>query len=356
MRTIRGIGLVAVWTALLLIGVGAAAPVSGRTAAMVFLDSWRQVTLPLPVTSLRAQAEGHAEAWLAGGGRDVVPVAEVVASAGRRRVRSGAVLPPSFLAELGAEHGVDELVVVDVILEPARLVVMARGVGAGDGMLLWLQHHEQTIDQVLAGVDPPVEQAALEAALQRAFAALILPAGAAAVDHADVAPTLLLPASAVGCTGREARLVTHCLLADAVSAGLRPVDSAVAVAALMDAGSDPHRLDRDACALLRQRFGARTAIRPQLVGYGDADAPSRRAIGDDPDELVAAVSSLHSFTLNLFGLDLADGLLTGGAAVHVVHQGRVGWFGVPDRTSLLERLTAAAHDAWAGFGPSPEDI
>ena len=356
MRPVRGMILLAVWTALLAAQAGAAVPSAGGAAAMVFLDTWRQVTLPMPVASLRAEAEGRTAAWLAGGGREVAPTAAVMDAAGRRRVRSGAVMPAPFLADLRDELGVAELVIVEVILEPARVVLLVRGVDAGDGVLRWLLRREQPIAEILAGADAPAEEAALTEALGQAFAALAVPAGPSAAAAPGGSRTLLLPASSVGCTAREARLVTHCLLTDAVAAGMRPVDPAVAVAALMDAGADPQRLDRAARELLRDRFGARTAIRPLLVGYSDANAPARRAIGDDPEELLAAITSLHSFTLNLFGLDLADGLLTAGAEVHMVHQGRVGWFGVPDRTSLLERLTAASHEAWAGLGPLTEDL
>ena len=95
---------------------------------------------------------------------------------------------------------------------------------------------------------------------------------------------------------------------------------------------------------------------PVVVGVADAPLEDGKFV--TKASVLGHAALVAKAAVEEAGLKLSDvdGLLTAGAEVHMVHQGRVGWFGVPDRTSLLERLTAASHEAWAGLGPLTEDL
>ncbi|MEZ4387259.1 MAG: hypothetical protein R3D98_06710 [Candidatus Krumholzibacteriia bacterium] len=334
----------------------APSPGEGRAGALVFLDSWTETVLPLPVAELRLDAERQLEVALQLSGRTVVMTDGLMRLAGVRRVRSAAALSPRFLADLRDLLGIDELVIVQLIVEPQRLLMLARSLDTAQGLVWQLWQAEEPVGTLLLGDDLDAGRAALLDALTRALRS-VSEGGRVAAPDPERPRALLLPATPIGCSLQEGLLATHVLLARAAGDGRAAyVDPAYAAAVLLDAGLDPRRLDGEARALLSRTFDAQVVARPILMAYGSGPLATPRAIGNDPDERIGPRSLVSSFWLALQDVDLRDGTLVNGADLYVQHQGRTGWFGQVDRTSLLTRLQDATRTLWHDYRTSLEDI
>ena len=317
---------------------------SGRTGCLLFLDSWSETVLPLPVADLRRHVERQLEVAWQQSGRTVVMTEGLVAQAGRHRVRNSAALGPRFLADLRDQLGVDELITVQLIVEPGRLLMLARGLDTSTGLVRQLWQDEQPLAAVLLGDDPAAERDALMASLGHVMSGLAR-AGRAPDPDPGRPRTLLLPATAVGCGAQESLLATHCLLTHAVvDSRLAFVDPAYVAAVLLDAGHDPRRLDAAARRELTRTFAVASVAQPTLMAYGSGSVPTPRAIGNDPDERIGPRSQVSSFWLTLHLVDLEDGTLMAGADLYVQHHGRTGWFGV-GRPHLVAVPASGRHRA-----------
>jgi hypothetical protein len=251
----------------------------------------------------------------------------------RHLVRTGSAFAPAFLAEVAAEAGAQVLLAVGVRTDGARLTIGIRAVSTADGGLLGIG-----LAETVAG--PAGWRHDLTAATRAALPALAPTAPA---------PTLLvLPARTMGAGPQAARAATSCLLAAALADGAwRPVDPALLAGAVADAGCDLERLDARGRAVLRDRFGATWAAVPEIVSFGTT---ARRG-GLEPllEPGPADQAGLSEFALSVRLLDLSTGLVRGTASIRLDGGPVRGWFGEVEHPSDLERIRAAAEQAWSRF-------
>ena len=135
----------------------------------MFLDSWNRTVMPFSVAELRVTAERRAESTLLITGRRIAHSEDLVDLAWRHRVRTGGAVSRAFLAALRQELGITELVIVQLIVEPARLVVLARSLETDTGVVRRVWIDEEPIVPLLSGADPELEERGLKWALASGF-------------------------------------------------------------------------------------------------------------------------------------------------------------------------------------------
>lgn len=337
MKPARGIPVLAVAAWLLaLAGPTASLAQGGATppvAVVVHLLGGPSALLPADAQELRRAALDGVSALLNAQGRLASDRALTEALVRRHVVRSGSAFAPAFLAAVAAEAGADVLLAVAIQTDGARLTVDVRAVSTADGSLIGIG-----LAETVAG--PSGWQHDLTAATKAALPPLA---------PAAPAPTLvLLPARTMGAGPQAARAATSCLLAAALDRGAwRPVDPALLAGAVADAGCDLERLDERGRTVLRDRFGATWAAVPEIVSFGNV---ARRG-GLEPLLEVgpADQAGLSEFALSVRLLDLRTGLVRGTASVRLPGGPVRGWFGRTELPSDLDRIRAAADQAWSSF-------
>lgn len=313
--------------------VQAAADATTSAAVIVHLSGGPSPSLPAAASEMRRASLDLSAALLYA--QDVLVVDRALTESLVRRhvVRTGQSFGPAFLADVAGETGATILVAVSLEVEGSHLAASARAIATSDGSLLGIGLAE-------AEVGTAGWQQALSMTLRDAMPELA---------DAGAGPVLvILPARAVGTDPRTARAATSSLLATALADGRwRPLDPALVAGAVAEAGCNLERLDAKARAVLMERCGVTWAVVPEIVSF---DATARTNPSPEFAEGAGArQASLSEFTFCLRLLDLRSGLVQGTSSTRLPGGAVHGWFGMVKNLTSLQRIRAAADQAWARF-------
>ena len=289
--------------------------------------------LDIDVAGLRRTTLDMATAMVGASGAPLADRAATEELVRRHRVRSGAALPPAFLAGLHDSLGAGRLMAVTLLVGNGRITATARAIETGSGRLASVGIAET----VVVGKE---WQHALMASLRDAMPALRdpLPPGTT---------LLVLPATGVGLDVLVIRQATASLLAAATAdTKWAVVDPALATGAALASGQDLARLARSDRALLAEKFGVSWAVEAEVVSFGRDNAAAALAIPAELDEIAGAAAPVGDLTMTLRILDLGTGRIRAAETVMVPGSPHTGWFGVTHAPTLLEQMRKGAGQLW----------
>ncbi|MBU8871656.1 MAG: hypothetical protein KOO60_12390 [Gemmatimonadales bacterium] len=353
-RALVFVGLTAFCTA------GSAPAQESRTAVLVFI-AWQELEgSVLDPTLLRQATTRFLAGALISQGCEVVPDEKLAPLVTRWRQRNSLMLRDEFLAELDEELNGDRLLLVQLFLQPRRLLMAWRLIDTSSGILLSVGFSEAGLGAFArepTAVDNPGQDIVQELrgsgvwlrAAEAAARALVLPAGDPDPDWTQ--PLVVLPTRSVGSEFGSTALASHCLLEELVMRHGQVVpDPGLVVTTLRQSGYGPGQMNAQVRDLLRERFGSHVALLGKLIAYDIADARSGPAVPDVEGALFGADHSMDGFALSLMKVDLESGRVLASFEVFEDRSVEFGWFGVQHRYSLLERLQIAVVELWTGIG------
>ena len=323
-----------------------------RAPVLLFISGSSVAHLPDPVAEVRQHAARHLEAALAAGGLEVVPTEDLLPLLMSRRVRSAYSLSPAFLSDLSRDTGATHLLVAVLLVHQQRLQLLARLVHLSTASVVWAWQGEAPLsrpDLLREDFDVTGWYGSLGDVCGRCVPAVSLDAPSGGL------PLVVLPVRGLGCDPELALAATHAVLAPVAAAHRwRVVDPGVAAALLQDAGVRLDRIDAPGRRRLALDLGVRLLAAPELMVYGTSGSRSG-AMTDNNADAVTIDAGITEYELAIRFLDTANGAVVANFVSHGDNTRRVGWFGVIDDRSVLERLGTAAQTLWNEADDNLED-
>ena len=312
-----------------------------RTALLVFVDYKENVDPVASPATLRIAGAQGVSAWLEHHGLDVLTYPEIEPAMRKGGVRSADDLPSLFLETLGSDHSIDHVLVARLVIYRDRVLLLARGLACGTGLLQWADAAEVRID---AAIWSQETGAAQWTGVVRKLAGK-LQARWSPIPSEDTASTVvLLPLRRIGVGELPAELANHALLrALLVSRHHRVLDPALVQTALRDQGHDPHLLDGSGRAEIVSRFAPSLILAPELVAFESTPSAAVRP-GDefaDGEPSPNSTSRLPLY-LQLLAIDVDTGQVRSANAVYLEPDDPVGLFGVSRKIPLARRFERGA--------------
>jgi hypothetical protein len=327
---------------------------AGRKIAVILAISGQPLgVIPIQLNRIRATGSYHLTAALSEQGFTVIPPGKMLSLMREWRVRDGKSIPQGFLDSMAEGQGAELLLVANLVVQPGRLIMTGRYVDIGSATLLKVNMAEWIIGQAPS-------QASGEAGpdwltgIQEACKII----GDANLNKPDPGrePMLILAAQPVGCSESTALIATHALLEYYVEHGRWDlIDPAVVASTLQDAGYSGKYFGAEARALLRDTFACSGLMIPGLISY-DPDLKNRRLVTEYDEEVNQAAPMLSDFALSLRLVDLASGSITAGREVFLEVLENTGWFGIPNKATLMTRLQATAGRLWSDIHSDLEEF
>ncbi len=316
--------------------------VRGPVAPVLFLSARTLQHLPAAPADLRIAGELALDDALRASGASPLDAGAVMDLRMRHRVRSDYALAPAFLSDLRDEHGIERLLVVQLLFDAGRVLPAGRLVDTLDGRLLGAGTLEPEVWD-----DDDWSDAA-----ERAVAGLVARLDASPERNGGE-PLVVLPVRARGIARGDVITATHAVLETVLADGhVALYDPGVLNHALIHAGHDPRSLDADGMAELAEAFGAGVMLATEIVSYDARSGAGAIVIEDDT---TAAPAVLPSFSCFARLTDLRSGTLEGCMSLYHDDQPRYGWFGTVRTPSSHEVLGDAARRLWRDLGSRTED-
>ena len=336
-----------------------------RTAILVYI-AWQELEgAVLDPTRLRRATAGFLARSLAGQGHRIVPDEDLAPLVTRWRLRNSLMLRDEFFTELRQDLDVDRLLVAQLFLQPGRLLVAWRLIDVESGILvrvgfsgaglgLTAQPAPDRARRRTAADAEPQGTGPWLLASEQAARALVLPAGDRTPQGAP--RFAVLPIRSVGSDFGATALATHSLLEELVERGGWALpDPGLVVTVLNRAGFGPDPVSAPLRALVRERFGSRSALVGELISYDILDSRPAPTGPEGDEPFSGGIGPVDDFALSLTEIDLESGRVLASHEVYENGSLDFGWFGVQHQPSLLERLQATVAELWAGTARQPKD-
>lgn len=334
-------------------GVGAVptgVPTAGGIALLVFLDYEENVRPSAHPGEIRQAACAALSAELGRSGLTVATHPEVEPALRAWGVRSAGDVPHDLLHTLGAELGVRNVVIAQVVIYRQRLLLLARGLDRPSGELRWADIAEAAIPATFWTEENDAVGSWTEM-VARAAADLAVHWGAPGAtadldvqDALDATRLAVVPLRSVGLDVRSASIAEHALLAALLAAGpYRIPDPGLVRTVLRTKGFDPLLLGPAGRTELVTWFDPVTVLAPELVGFDfwTAGAAGTGEFVDEegPSPQAAARTPLY---FQVVATDGANGAVRDAQGVYLDPDETVGVFGFARKTELADRYAKAA--------------
>jgi hypothetical protein len=167
---------------------------------------------------------------------------------------------------------------------------------------------------------------------------------------------LMLDARPVGCSASVALIASHALFEYYVEHGdWDLIDPAVINATLYAAGHSEKYLGADARELLERTFACPGLMIPGFLSYDPARKTAQQVY--EFDETVGKTEPMISdFAISIRFVDLASGSITAAREVFLAAPDAAGWFGIPNKETLMTRLKVSAGQLLSDMRSTMEDF
>jgi len=314
-----------------------------RTALMVFVDYEDRVEPSLPVSDLRLGGASGLGDWLEGQGHEVLTYPEIEPIMRAWQIRSALDLPYNLLPALGAEHSIDYLMIVRLVLYPDRVLLLGRGLARNSGYLCWASTVEISL---------PSEFWIQEEGTAEAWNNLIATASAQFTAHWPDAASetpgstlVLLPLRPVGLGSESADIATHSILGSLLETKLWQIpDPAMVRSVLRDGGHDPRRLDEAGRAELSIWFDPVALLVPNLLSFETLVTRAVPFVVEDaaPTKVALAAEAKVPLYLQVLLLDCGTGRVRSAMAAYLKPDDPTGLFGFDKTVPLARRFEFGA--------------
>ncbi|MEZ4651499.1 MAG: hypothetical protein R3E97_22425 [Candidatus Eisenbacteria bacterium] len=314
------------------------------TALMVFIDYEGAVRPDLSPTELRVEAAHALAARISPDGQGVLSYPEIEPSMRVWGVRTAGDLSNDLLHALGAEYGIETVVLSRLVVFSDRLLLLSRGIDRKSGTVAWAEIDETSLS------DDFWKPGHLDMERWRSAVAKLDPIGnrGPSGSGVDEAPTaLVLPLRPFGLSPHSGELASHALLEALLSSNrFRIPDPSLVRNVLRAKGHDPSMLDVDGRNELLTWYEPSALLVPDLLTFETApiSSPTITEFGVEPADLSPVSSARSPLYFQVLAVDCATRQVRSADAVYLEPDDSVGLFGLTHHVPLARRFEKAAEE------------